>query len=379
MRRALATIVVVAAGVAAAVPAASAAVAQPAPATASVIGGRTVSIAELPWLAFVAAQPEKAEAFSCTGAVIAPRIVLTAGHCIQKPERLGAFSPSIFRVVTGVADLRDAARTNVSTVSRAIFYPTFETAEVQVDAGLLVLSTPVAVPSLRLAGSADAALLRAGTPLSIAGWGVTRSGAKKGPAVLRAGGLVVRPPGSCRRSVEPIEPYYSTVSQLCALDTAGRKVSGCFGDSGGPAVATGADGAPVAVGIIASGAPKCDPGFPNILTRVDRISGWASAWVAKLEAGGPTPPVPQAAPPYLEFDRAKELGAGALAQALRARFLKGTGKRVSCKRLEWAKVSCRIAWRQGGGTYRGTFTIEYVVKGYRVLPRTQYGINASID
>jgi secreted trypsin-like serine protease len=380
MRRGLATLVVLA-GVASAALAASPAIAQgPAggpSATASVIGGRTASIAEFPWLAFVAAKPKEGS-FSCTGAVIAPRVVLTAGHCIEKPEELGANPPSSYRVVTGVADLRQTTRANVSTVSRAIFHPTFETAEVQVDAGLLILSAPVATPTLRLATSADSALLQAGTPLTISGWGVTRARAKEGPAVLQAGGLAVKPPGPCRRAMRPFEPYYSTVSQLCAVDTAG-KASGCFGDSGGPAVATGADGAPVAVGIVASGVPGCDPQVPNILTRVDGISRWASDWVAKVEAGAPTPPVPQVAPPYLEFDHARELGAAALAKSLHGRFLRGTEKRASCKRLEWERVRCRVAWRLGGQRYRGTFTIELEVEGYRVLPRAQIAISSSIS
>jgi len=380
MRRALATLVVVAAGVASAVPAAPPALAgghAPPSAAASVIGGRTASIVEFPWLAFVAAEPVKDEPFSCTGAVIAPRIVLTAGHCIQKPERLRAFPPSIYRVVTGVADLRQAARANVSTVSRAIFYPTFETADLQVDAGLLVLSAPVAVPNLRLASGADAALMQAGSPLSIAGWGVTRPGAKRGPAVLRAGGLAVRPPGSCRRVVAPFEPYYSTAGQLCALDTAGHTVSGCFGDSGGPAVATGADGAPVAVGIVVSGAPECDLRLPNIFTRVDKVSGWAAGWIASIEAGAPPPPAPKAAPPRLDFDRAKELGAVALRKTFHARFVRGTEKRVSCRREGWAKVSCRVAWRNGNRRYHGTFTIEYVVAGYTVSPEAELRIRSS--
>jgi hypothetical protein len=68
----------------------------------------------------------------------------------------------------------------------------------------------------------------------------------------------------------------------------------------------------------------------------------------------------------------------ALAKSLHARFLRGTEKRASCKRLEWARVRCRVAWRLGGQRYRGTFTIELEVKGYRVLPRARISINSSI-
>jgi secreted trypsin-like serine protease len=338
-------------------------------ATTSVIGGRTATIAEFPSLAFIAAKTEEGF-FSCTGTVVAPRVVLTAGHCIEKEEELAANPPSSYRVVTGLADIRQVTSANISTVSQAVFYPTFETAKQQTDAGVLVLSAPVTAPPLRIATAADAALLSGGTPLTIAGWGLTEPHAKAGPPDLRAGGLALLSPGSCKRGTRPFEPFYSTARQLCALEP-NRATSGCFGDSGGPAIATGADGLPVEIGIVVSGGRDCSRTLPNIYTRVDAISSWVAAWIASAETGAPPPPTPKASPPYLSFEDAEEFGIVALRRTFHSRFTRATDGRISCKRLGWSKVRCRVSWRTGARRYRGTFTTGLTVKGYRVLIDTK--------
>jgi secreted trypsin-like serine protease len=294
--------------------------------------------------------------------------VLTAGHCIEKQRELAANPPSRYRVVTGAGDLKTLSAVNVSSVSQTIFYPNFETARLQIDAGLLILSAPVAAPALAIASPPETELEKAGTPLSIAGWGLTKPEAMTGPSVLRTGELVLKSPAYCRRNTRPFEPLYSAVGQLCALDTPGRTVSGCFGDSGGPAIARRVDGTPVEVGIIVSGGPECSPRLPNIYTRISNISAWVSAWIASAETGAPPPPVPTASPPYLTFEDAKDLAAVALGEDLGSRFRRGTDKRISCARRDWARVKCKVAWRLGAKRYRGSITISLAVDGYEVIP-----------
>ncbi|MGB7685441.1 MAG: serine protease [Solirubrobacterales bacterium] len=346
------------------------------PATTSVVGGRAAAITEFPSLAFIAAK-DGDEPFTCTGAVVAPRVVLTAGHCIEKPDEFAAQPPSIFRVVTGIADIRTATSANVSTVSEAIFYPTFETAKIQIDAGILILSAPVTAPPLAMASGADAALFKAGTPISIAGWGLTSHRAMSGSPVLQTAELALKPQGFCRRATRPFEPFYSAVGQICALNTPDYTMSGCFGDSGGPAIARRVDGTPVEVGIIVSGGPDCSRKLPNIYTRLPKISSWVAGWIASAETGAPPPPVPKASPPYLSFELAKDLGAEILGEAFRSRFRRGTDKRASCVRLSWDRVRCRVSWRLGAKRYRGTFAIDLEVDGYEVIPRSKVQVRSS--
>ncbi|HEX5758880.1 MAG TPA: serine protease [Thermoanaerobaculia bacterium] len=339
------------------------------------IGGRVATIAEFPWLAYIAVKGQDG-AFACTGAVVAPRVVLTAGHCIEKERELAAYSPSRFRVITGTADVGRATAANLSTVSRAVFYPTFETARVQIDAGLLILSAPVAAPPLAIADRADAALLRPGTPISIAGWGVTGARAKAGPAVMRSGEMALRSQAACRRETRVFDSFYSTRGQLCARDTRRGAVSGCFGDSGGPAIARRADGTPVAIGIVAAGEPNCGPRLPTIYTDAAKISGWLSGWIATAERGAPDPPVPTASPPRLGFEHARELGAVALRKLVGNRFRQGVERRVRCTRRGWASVKCRASWRNGARRYDGSFTISLEAEGYAIAVRESVRVSA---
>src|SRR5207344_1600253 len=113
---------------------------------------------------------------------------------------------------------------------------------------------------------------------------------------LQAGGLMLQSPAYCKRHATafPNEPFYSAAGDLCALDRPDHTVSGCFGDSGGPAIARRADGTPVEVGIIVGGGPECSRTIPNLYTRVDRISAWVAGWIAAVEQGAPEPPTPTA-------------------------------------------------------------------------------------
>jgi secreted trypsin-like serine protease len=336
-----------------------------------VIGGRVASIAELPSLAFIRGKNLEGP-FSCTGAMIAPRVVLTAGHCVEKPFEFAANPPSSYRVLTGTAS--NAPRpSNVSRVSRAIFFPNFETSKPQTDAGLLVLSAPVAAPALAIAKPSDPGLLAPGTAISIAGWGLTSPGAEEVPDLLHTGELAVQSVTYCRRHVRDpgALPRYTPASQLCALDRPRHRVSGCFGDSGGPAIAHRRDGTPVEVGIIVGGGPECSRSLPNIYTRVDRISSWVSAWVAAAERGAKPPVGPQPSPPFLSFAEAKRIVVGRLTRHLGPRFRRGTERQTHCARLAWERVRCTVAWRRGSTRHRASLTAYLVVRDDTVQRRTR--------
>src|SRR4051812_1443233 len=98
-------------GVALAMLAASALVAAPAEAEAgaraSIFGGSAAAGEEWPWAAFILATDRKGEGFSCTGTVVAPTLVLTAGHCVED-ILTGRHTPAAqYVVVTGSRDVRD--------------------------------------------------------------------------------------------------------------------------------------------------------------------------------------------------------------------------------------------------------------------------------
>src|ERR1022692_1112147 len=132
---------------------------------ASIIGGAVAQTGSFPSLAYIV-DFQGRFAYQCTGTVVAPSLVLTAGHCVENMQSGAAFSPSGFRVVTGAVDPLLPGDT-VSTVLGVIVYPGLQRRVDKGDAALLVLSTPIAAPPIELA---RANRLVAGVPATTVGW-----------------------------------------------------------------------------------------------------------------------------------------------------------------------------------------------------------------
>jgi secreted trypsin-like serine protease len=257
-------------------------------ASASIVGGTTAVSEEWPWAAFILAADAKGEGFSCTGTVISPSLVLTAGHCVEDIETGRKTPPGQYVVVTGSSDIRNSALRQVSRVSRTIINPNFNRFKVHGDAGLLVLATPTTAPPVALAGPADAALLAPNTPTWIAGWGLSGTLRKlKRTPVLRRGATFVQERLYCRNHARAYYPFFNYSSQLCTITPPGFSIGTCHGDSGGPALAFREDGTPVQIGITSLGAADCDTHLPDIFTRIDRIYPWIAEQVAATATAAP--------------------------------------------------------------------------------------------
>jgi hypothetical protein len=326
---------------------------------ASIVKGTTASIAAFPWLAFIEYRGARAP-FSCTGTVIAPRLVLTAGHCVLNPGG-GILPGSNYQVFTGTADVKSATATNVSGVDQALIFPGYDPSKALNDAGILILSTPIAAPALPLATLSDESLLTAGTSMAIAGWGLTSGNSNRVPTVLRQAETVIQSSGYCKQKTRQFLPSFTPESQFCAISPPKFEVGSCGGDSGGPGIAQREDGSLVQVGIIDLGVQGCNTRVPEILVRVDRISSWAASWIAAVEFGGPLPAVkiPKVVLPRLAISDAKRFAAFGLAEDFRYRFFRGKYLEIRCGRVEREKVKCGVAWYQGGNDYYGTITIYY--------------------
>jgi secreted trypsin-like serine protease len=257
---------------------------------ASIFGGSSAASEEWPWAAFILALDKHGEGFSCTGTVVAPTLVLTAGHCVEDILTGEKTPVGRYAVVTGSRDVRDSAVRQISKVVSAIPYPGFNRFKLHGDAGLLVLATPTSAPPLALAEPIDLPLFEAGMPTWIAGWGLNDRGVKpRQSPVLRRAATYVQRRTYCRNHGRAYYPFFNASLQLCTITPPGFSIGTCHGDSGGPALAYRADGTPVQVGITSLGPADCDTTLPDVFTRVDLVAPWVNEWIAATAAGTPPP------------------------------------------------------------------------------------------
>jgi secreted trypsin-like serine protease len=329
-------------------------------ASASIIGGKATPISELPWLAYIEAS-NGSSGFACTGTVIAPRVILTAGHCADDLEQGGLTPPREYAVVTGVTDIAQVGPAAALEVSETHVFPGFDPGRLTGDAALLILAQPTTAPALPLAGAADAALYAGGASVRLAGWGLTNGRARRAPSALRSATLTVLDDPTCKRKTRNYPQPFSPGEEFCALDQPAHKGSGCHGDSGGPAIAARPDGTPVEIGVISSGGPNCSSKQPNLLTRADLISTWAAEWIGATEAGAPPPLVDNSLPlPRMERQTGEEFALLTLLSKLGDSFLSAKSVNGSCSRHSASAFKCRIQWRTSRFSFAGTVSPFYL-------------------
>jgi len=345
-------------------------------ASTSIIGGNDASIAALPWLVEIDAFNRRGSGFGCTGTVIAPRLVLTAGHCVLSLETGRTYPATQYTVTIGAGDLRTATAANQFAVSQVLVFPQFSTATLRNDAGLLVLEKPTSAPPLAIAEGAGSTLA-AGTPLLIAGWGLTAGRARQTPALLQYAETFAQSASYCRQNTRRYAPYFLPARQFCAVNPPSFSTGTCHGDSGGPAIAARNDGSLVQVGITSSGAPACATASPQIFTRVDQVASWVFEWIAAVEAGAPAPPIPvtRRELPFLSFPVAKELAYIGLSEDFGRRFTHGRSKEIGCRRVEREKVKCGVGWYRGANDYWGTITLYIAVSENEIVWDDRYRIH----
>ena len=189
----------------------------------------------------------------CSGAVLAPNIVLTAAHCVAAP---GA---------TRIHFRDSAGKPVLMEVARVARHPGFRADAVAARAksiDLALVETKEALPSSFSAVAIGDAPGAVGAPFDVAGFGVAQPGVASTSGVLRRAQLSLRAPLS---------------NVLLWLDSPGG-AGACTGDSGAPVFSNGA-----LVGIVAFAQGQNGRGCGG-LTQAVRLAPYRG-WIEQTLSG----------------------------------------------------------------------------------------------
>jgi trypsin len=244
------------------------------PATA-VVGGGNASAGEYPSVARITF----GASFLCTGTLIAPDTVLTAGHCGSLTG--GAVgTPAAWPAATidvRIGGLRSNEGERVP-VSRVILHPN-NTLNQGYDISLLKLSRASTQTPTKVAGAGETASWSPGTLETIAGWGATSEGGST-PSTLQEAQVPITTDAYCAGAYSG----FSAQTMICAGYPQGG-VDTCQGDSGGTMFGN-AGGVRRVVGATSFGEGCARAGKPGVYARVgdstlrEWIRGHSAAGVA---------------------------------------------------------------------------------------------------
>ena len=246
----------------------------------AVIGGQPAEAGTSPWMAYILDFRGEEEG-QCSGTVVAPNLVLTAGHCAENMQSGVVNEASGYRVTTGNVDwAAPAAERQESDVTRVIVCSCFDRRTLVGDVALLQLSTPTTAPAVTLASSP-----RVATPAVFAGWGKTFPAQEAPMQVLQWAHTVAQTAASCERETS----LFSPASEVCAIDPPERRTGVCEGDSGGPLLTAdpSAVGGMVEVGVASHTSGHCATTSPSVFTRVDAVGAWIGGWEQALASSPP--------------------------------------------------------------------------------------------
>jgi trypsin len=233
--------------------------------SSAVVGGSNASPGEFPAVAEITFGP-----FLCTGTLITPDWVLTAGHCSNITAGTVASpaswpTPLISARIGGVTQNDGEKR----GVSRVVMHPDYLLTS-GYDISLLQLSQSSTMTPTQVAGAGERSIWTPGTLETIVGWGVTEEDGDL-PDNLQKAEVPITTDQYCAGAYSDFDP----LTMVCAGFPQGG-VDTCQGDSGGPMFGRTSAGALRVVGTTSFGEGCARPSKPGVYGRVgdDTLRPW---------------------------------------------------------------------------------------------------------
>ena len=241
--------------------------------SAAVVGGGPASPGEYPAVAEITFGP-----FLCTGTLVTPNWVLSAGHCgsvtgaaVATPA---SWPPQLINVRIGGVTQTDGEK---RTVSRVVLHPNYLLTS-GYDISMLQLSQSSTMAPTQVAGAGERGIWSAGTLETIVGWGATEEGGGT-PDNLQEAQVPITTDAYCAGAYSDFDPQ----TMVCAGFPQGG-VDTCQGDSGGPMFGRTSTGVLRVVGTTSFGEGCARAGKPGVYARV--ADETLRPWIAQNTGSG---------------------------------------------------------------------------------------------
>jgi secreted trypsin-like serine protease len=212
-----------------------------------VVGGDQAPEGKFPWMVRLS--------MGCGGALTAPSVVLTAGHCVQ-----GTGPDTTIEVTAGSVDLKSSGTITAHSVE-VIRAPDFSGETRGNDWAVIKLDRPLGLATLGLTQGERGNR----GPFTIMGWGQISEGSLRQQNRLRYAEVPVVADAECAKDYRQAGVELVPSDSVCAGKPG---VDTCQGDSGGPMVRRDAKGRWLQAGIVSWGLGCARDKFPGVYTQI---------------------------------------------------------------------------------------------------------------